>query len=221
VAGRDRHPDPPWPRTLVFDLDGTISNPFTGIHNSVNYALDAFGHPRVPAADFHAHIGPPIDATFRYLLADVDTDHVLNLVAKFRERYAATGYAENELYPDMPETLAQLRARGYRLGICTGKRVDFATRILEMFELGALFDFIDGGDIGISKQQQLARLRTSKLVPADALMIGDRDSDIHSARANDLDAIGVLWGFGSPAELAACDTVHIAAAPTDLLEFLP
>jgi phosphoglycolate phosphatase len=207
-------------RTLIFDLDGTISNPFHGIHNSVNYALSAFGHPRVAAEAFHTHIGPPIDQTFRHLLPDTDPDQVPALVTKFRERYAAGGYAENVLYADIPETLLELQARGYRLGVCTGKRVDFAMRILQMFELDGLFDFVDGGDVGILKQQQLAQLRATGTVPRDAVMIGDRDIDIVSARANDLEAVGVLWGFGSHSELAACAPSNIAERPTDLLELL-
>lgn len=209
------------PRTLVFDLDGTISNPFAGIHNSVNYALAAFGHAPVPAENFRAHIGPPIDQTFSQLVPGADTSEVLALVVKFRERYATTGYAENVLYADIPETLAELRGRGYRLGVCTGKRVDFAVKILQMFELERRFDFIDGGDVGISKQQQLAKLLAANVVPADALMIGDRNSDIVSARTTGLDAIGVLWGFGSQAELEACETLHLAREPVELLEVLP
>ena len=121
---------------------------------------------------------------------------------------------------DIPETLHILRARGYRLGICTGKRVDFADKILEMFGLIHHFAFIDGGDVGISKQQQLQKLRATDTVKADATMIGDRDIDITSAHANGLDAIGVLWGFGSHAELEACGTQRFAANPSDLLELL-
>lgn len=207
-------------RTLIFDLDGTISNPFAGIHNSVNYALDAFGHPNVEPHAFHRHIGPPIDHIFRFLVPGSDSEQVLTLVAKFRERYAREGFAENELYDDIPETLHALRARGYRLGICTGKRVDFARKILKMFELDHHFEFIDGGDVGISKQQQLQQLRTADTVTADATMIGDRDIDITSAHANGLDAIGVLWGFGSHSELEACGTRRLAANPSDLLELL-
>jgi phosphoglycolate phosphatase len=208
------------PQTLIFDLDGTISNPFAGIHNSVNYALDAFGHPRVAAETFHHRIGPPIDHTFVELVPGSDPKQVLTLVAKYRERYAAKGYAENELYPDMPDILLELKARGYRLGVCTSKRVDFAEKILQMFELDAIFDFIDGGDVGINKQQQLKRLRENNVVPQSATMIGDRNIDVSSAHANGLEAIGVLWGFGSHAELEACGTLHIAATPQDLLELL-
>ena len=206
------------PRTLIFDLDGTISNPFAGIHNSVNYALRAFGHPEVPAHAFHDYIGPPIDQTFGHLVPGSDASQVLTLVAKFRERYASTGYAENVLYSDIPQTLFALASRGHRLGICTGKRVDFAHKILQMFNLDQHFEFIDGGDVGISKQQQLERLRESDTVDADAVMIGDRDIDVSSAHANGLDAIGVLWGFGSHAELTACGTRHLVAAPAELLD---
>ncbi len=207
-------------RTLIFDLDGTISNPFAGIHNSVNYALTAFGHSHLPAEGFQDHIGPPIDQIFHHLVPGSDRNTVLALVAKFRERYATKGYAENVLYPDVPEILVELKVRGYRLGVCTGKRADFARRILEMFELDQHFDFIDGGDVGITKYQQLERLRTTNVIPASGLMIGDRDIDVSSAHANGLEAIGVLWGFGSRAELSACGTLRIAAEPSELLMML-
>ena len=207
-------------RTLIFDLDGTISNPFAGIHNSVNYALCAFGHPEVPAEAFHTYIGPPIDQIFQHVAPGSDADQVLNLVAKFRERYATLGYAENVLYPDMSETLLALKARGHRLGVCTGKRVDFARKILAMFKLEQLFDFIDGGDVGVSKQQQLQRLRETAVIPATSVMIGDRNIDVSSAHANGLEAIGVLWGFGSREELQDCGTRWFAATPMELLEIL-
>jgi phosphoglycolate phosphatase len=145
---------------------------------------------------------------------------VLTLVEKFRERYAAIGYAENVLYSDIPETLVALKARRHRLGICTGKRVDFARKILAMFQLEQHFDFIDGGDVGISKRQQLERLCATEVVPLSGLMIGDRDIDVTSAHDNGLEAIGVLWGFGSHAELRACGTRRFAATPPDLLELL-
>ena len=200
--------------SLVFDLDGTISDPSLGIWRSVNYALQAFDYPEVPRDVVADLIGPPIDATFARLTGTELTSQVHALVAKFRERYADVGYAENTLYPDMDNVLQQLADRGNCMGVCTGKRVDFAERILERFELRELFAFVDGGDIGISKLQQLTALRSSGRLDAGC-MIGDRASDIEAAQKLGLHTIGVTWGFGSRHELAGADT--ILAQPSELL----
>jgi phosphoglycolate phosphatase len=98
--------------------------------------------------------------------------------------------------------------------------VDFAEKILTMFKIDHQFDFIDGGNVGISKRQQLQRLRATETIPADGLMIGDREIDIASTHANGLESIGVLWGFGSRAELLACGTKRMVATPSELLEML-
>jgi len=159
--------------TLIFDLDGTLSDSSTGI------ALN-------------------------------------QLVSKFRKRYAEIGYAENELYDGIDSSIRVLHERGQRLGVCTAKRVDFAERIITMFSLDDCFEFIDGGEIGRSKADQLAKLAGAKLIDANALMIGDRKYDIEAARVNGLAAAGVLWGFGSLAELTAAEPDRIFTEPVEL-----
>ena len=149
------------PYSLVFDLDGTISDPSLGIWRSVNCALQAFDHPEVSRDAMTDLIGPPIDQIFGRLTGTESNSEVHALVAKFRERYADVGYAENVLYPDMRDVLQQLGERRKSMGVCTGKRVDFAERILERFELRELFAFVAGGDVDISKVQQLTALRSS------------------------------------------------------------
>lgn len=114
-----------------------------------------------------------------------------------------------QLYPGIPEALLALVRRGHRLGVCTSKRVDFAEQILELFGLRAYFQFVRGGDVGISKDQQLRELLRDGVAGTDATMIGDRAVDIFAARANDLNSVGVLWGHGSLEELsgAGADTL--------------
>ncbi len=202
------------PYSLVFDLDGTISDPSLGIRRSVNYALQAFDYPEVPRDVVADLIGPPIDQIFARLTGTESNSEIHGLVAKFRERYSDIGYAENVLYPNMCDVLQQLADRGNCMGVCTGKRVDFAERILEHFELRELFAFVDGGDVGISKHQQLSTLRSSGRLDAGC-MIGDRASDVDAAQKLGLQTIGVAWGFGSRNELAGADT--ILAQPRELL----
>ena len=188
--------------TLIFDLDGTISDPSTGIFSSINHALKALGYSEVSAERVVAEIGPPIDETFKKFEPEASQAEIAELVVKYRERYATVGYSENEIYPGVAEVIRALRARGLRMGVCTSKRRDFAERILAMFGLLKYFSFVDGGDIGIKKQDQLAGLLKTGQIDTSAVMIGDRDIDILSAKFNGLRSVGVLWGFGDRNELS-------------------
>ena len=196
-------------KTLVFDLDGTLTDPAEGIVNSFQYALAQLGYPAADTADVHEGIGPPLDVTFRKLTGVQDADRLAEMVASYRERYTAGGYAENTLYPGIPDALSALAGHGIRLGVCTSKRVDFAEKILTLFDLRKYFEFVDGGDIGISKAMQLAALLDKGAIDNSAVMIGDRNVDIESARTNGLAGVGVLWGFGDRAELEAAGPVAI------------
>ena len=189
------------PDLLLFDLDGTLSDPLQGIGRSINYALEHFGFAPLTMTELAAYVGPPLDQTFRTLTgASVESD-VLALVAKYRERYADVGYSENVLYPGIPEALSQLETAGVSMGICTSKRVDFAEKILRMFGLRAHFRFVNGGEIGIHKWQQIEGLRANGMVSTSSIMVGDRDVDMIAAHRNGLKAAGVLWGYGSRTEL--------------------
>ena len=203
---------------LIFDLDGTLSDPAVGIGRSFNYALTTFGHAPVPESEISRLIGPPLDQGFQLVLGDATPAHLAELVAKFRERYGAVGYAENTLYAGIPEALQQLAAANIPLGVCTSKRADFAERILALFGLRPLFAFVDGGDVGISKARQLAALRASGAISAASIMIGDRAVDIAAARANGLGAVGVLWGHGTEQELRTAKANRLLAAPAELAD---
>src|SRR5687767_7569495 len=93
---------------LIFDLDGTISDPAVGIARSVNYALSAFGYPIVPETDIPQYIGPPLDLVFSQIIHPASPDRVRDIVLKFRERYGELGYAENTVYVGIPEALQYL-----------------------------------------------------------------------------------------------------------------
>lgn len=201
---------------LVFDLDGTLTDPFDGIWRSTNHALTVFGAAPVPREAFADFIGPPIDHTFRTLLPGTSDADVAGLVGAFRERYGDLGYAENELYPGIPELLRGLLEAGFVCGVCTAKRSDFAERILRLFGLEGYFQFVDGGDVGVRKARQLEALLATRVIGTDAVMIGDRGSDLEAAAANALRGIGVAWGYGSRDELAAKNPLDIAADPDAL-----
>jgi phosphoglycolate phosphatase len=197
---------------LIFDLDGTISDPAVGIGRSLNYGLAAFGYPEVDEQNVSQYIGPPLDVAFRRLAPDAPNDAIRSMVAKYRERYGNIGYAENVVYTGIPESLEHLASRGVPMGVCTSKRIDFAERILTLFQLRTYFLFVNGGDVGVRKGDQLRLLLEQGTVGASSTMIGDREVDVTAARSNGLRSVGVLWGHGSKQEL-------LIAAPDRLLEF--
>ena len=205
-------------RTLIFDLDGTISDPADGIARSINYALDAFSYDPLDETRIHRMIGPPLTEIFEHFLGELPDSRMQALVDAYRERYAAIGFAENVLYDDMPGVLEALHARGYQLGVCTSKRADYASRIVDMFGLSGLFDFIDGGDVHIKKSMQLERLIANGIDASSAVMIGDRAVDIDAARQNRIASVGVNWGFGQGEELNHAAPNYLVDKPTELLE---
>ena len=188
---------------LVFDLDGTISDPASGAARCINHALSSFGYPTIPVESVSRYIGPPIDEVFAHLTASTAPAEIAALIAKYRERYAEIGYAENVIYPGVVAALEELSVRGVPLGVCTTQRADFAGKILELFAIRARFRFVSGGDVGTTKEAQLKTLLTDGRIAARSLMIGDRAVDVHAAHANGLRAVAVLWGHGSRAELEA------------------
>jgi len=201
---------------LLFDLDGTLSDPLPGIARSINYALSYFGYPERDPSELAAYVGPPLDQTLQSLTGVHSADRVAALVDKYRERYGEIGYSENVLYPGIAGALQALRDAGVSLAVCTSKRADFAEKILRRFGIRAHFRFVSGGDIGIEKPQQIAALREQRLVGPSTLMVGDRAVDLVAAHANGLQSAGVLWGYGSRAELEAETPRYLFASPGEL-----
>ena len=205
---------------ILFDLDGTLSDPLEGIGKSINHALTYFGYPERELHELSACVGPPLDQSFQSLTGITAVDQLAAFVAKYRERYGDVGYAENLLYPGIPEALRRIRDAGIPMGVCTSKRVDFAERILQMFGLRHHFSFVSGGDIGVHKWQQIEGLLRDGLVPASTVMVGDRAVDVTSAHRNGLSAAGVLWGHGSRQELEAERPRYLLSSPDELNEVL-
>ncbi len=203
--------------TLIFDLDGTISDPFTGISRSINYALESLSYDPVDPQRIRTLIGPPLTQIFEHFLGALPSPDMQDLVDKYRERYATIGYAENEIYEGIPGIIGQLADTGYRMGICTSKRADYAQRIVDMFGLGQHFSFVDGGGDGIEKRQQIESMIALGMAANTAIMIGDRAVDVVAGKSNDLASAGVLWGFGERAELEQAAPDHLLESPTDLL----
>jgi phosphoglycolate phosphatase len=201
---------------LLFDLDGTLSDPLPGFERSMNYALCHFGYAPLESSACSAYIGPALDKSFASITGITSPSQIKELVAKYRERYADVGFSENILYPGITEALHTLAESKVRLAVCTTKRKDFAERILEMFDLRGHFEFVSGGDIGIEKWQQIEALLAHSLVSESSVMIGDRSIDIIAARKNGLSSAGVLWGHGSRSELESERPNYLFASPHEL-----
>jgi phosphoglycolate phosphatase len=201
---------------MLFDLDGTISDPLEGIGRSINYALAHFGYEPLKLSELAKYVGPPLDETFKEITGN--EVECTALVAKYRERYGDVGYTENILYPGVAEVLLKLQAANIPIALCTSKRQDFAERILEMFELIHYFRFISGGEIGVHKSQQIKSLLLQGQVSKSTVMIGDRAADMVAAHKNGLNAGGVLWGYGSKSELLNETPLYLFSSPSELMQ---
>ena len=206
------------PCQLVFDLDGTLTDPALGFVRSINYSLLEHGMSPFDEEKLKKFIGPPLDDSFREILhLDQDKD-VSSLVSKYRERYAEVGYSENILYEGIPEVLVALRGLGFKLGVCTSKRTDFAEKILTLFDIRNHFQFVDGGEVGVKKSSQLEDLITHNFIDRNSIMIGDRSIDIDAAKKNSMKSVGVLYGYGSKQEIKDANPEWIAIDPKGLLK---
>ena len=192
---------------LLFDLDGTLTDPRDGILNGLRAALVDQHVPVPPDSELTRWIGPPLRIIFAKLLPTPGPADIERAVAVYREHYDATGWSENRVYPGIPEALATLTAQGFALYVATSKLQRFASRILEHFGLARHFHGIYGSELAgrFDYKPDLVQhiVETHALRPADATMIGDRREDIVAGRAHGLSTTGVLWGFGDRAELTA------------------
>ena len=210
---------------IIFDLDGTLTDPRLGITRSHQYALAAFGF-NEELENLEKFIGPPLRDVYRdyYGMSEADIEKA---VIVFREYFAQTGIFENEVYPGISELLQRLKAHGKTLAVATGKAKLYAEKILEYFYLDRYFDYVSGdemdGSLTKHGKRDIVRMVMEKLDPQrkmKAVMIGDRYHDIEGAHDNEIDGIGVLWGFGSVAELEDADADIIVQSTDELLTVL-
>jgi len=205
----------------IFDLDGTLTDPGLGITKGYRLALSAFGIDE-QLDSLKKLIGPPLRDNFRktYGLSDADTEKA---VAIFRAYLNETGLYENILYEGIPELLRDLTESGIKLALATNKSVNFAHMTVEYFKIGQYFGYLSGdapdGSLTKNGKQKIIRAALDALDPEgrkQAVMIGDREDDIFGAKANNIDSIGITWGYGSRAELEAAGATRILDSPGEL-----
>ena len=209
---------------LLFDLDGTLTDPKVGITESIRYALAKMERPYPPDASLDWCIGPPLQETFATLLQTNNPQLPIEALRLFRERFGTVGLFENTPYPAIPHVLQNLQAAGLRLFIATSKPAVFAQRIVEHFDLAHYFLVVYGSELDgrLTHKNELIHhvLQQEALDPAQTLMVGDREHDILGAKANHVAAAGVTWGYGSAQELTAAGALTLLHEPTNLLDFL-
>ncbi|MAS92122.1 MAG: HAD family hydrolase [Verrucomicrobiales bacterium] len=207
---------------LLFDLDGTLTNPFLGITNCISYALEKLGRTSPPAESLRWCIGPPLKESFFKLLDTDDPELADEGVAYYRDRFGSVGLFENEIFPEIPECLAILQDKGFTMSVATSKPEVFAKQIIEHFDLSQFFRSVDGAELDGTRTQKPILLshiiERDRLDPTNTVMIGDRKHDVEGAIANGVYPISVLWGFGSFEELEEAGAKAIVDSPLKLTE---
>jgi phosphoglycolate phosphatase len=211
-------------QAILFDLDGTLTDPGEGITNSVAYALKKFGISVSDRTSLYKFIGPPLHESFEVFYG-FDHAKAMQAVDGYREYYRDRGIWENVVYPGIPALLEQLQKRGCRILLATSKPEVFARQILEHFGLAPYFDVIAGSNLDGSRTKK-AEVIAYALAQADlepgtrAVMVGDREHDVLGAIENSLPAIGVLFGYGDQAELERAGAIATAADVAQLSALL-
>ena len=195
--------------TVLFDLDGTLTDPAQGICSSVIYAIQKTGRKTGPIEKYYKYIGPPLLRSFE-VHENATPEEAQTLLAYYRERFSTVGLFENEVYPGIAELLRDLKAAGCRIAVATGKPTVYSVRILEHFELLQYIDFVSGIELGREGTEKCENIAQAlyKLGITDrenVVMVGDRSHDIIGAKQCRIHSIGVLYGYGSREELEAED----------------
>ncbi|TYQ25922.1 HAD family hydrolase [Pseudanabaena sp. UWO310] len=210
---------------ILFDLDGTLTDPKVGITTCIQYAIRQLGNQPPTTDELLWCIGPPLTTSFAKILQTEDRGLIDRAISLYRDRFSTMGLFENVLYPEIPETLAAIRAEGYQTYIATSKPHVYAQRIVEHFGLSELFDGIYGSELDGTRsiKGELIRhiLLAENLDAKTTVMIGDRSHDTIAAKQNQVFAIGVTYGYGSAEELSNNGADMIANSPKDILPLIP
>ncbi len=209
---------------ILFDLDGTLTDPMIGITKSVQYALRFYGIEESNLNTLCPFIGPPLKDSFMkyYHFPESQAEEAIK---KYREYFSVTGIFENRVYDGIEELLKELKSCGKRLLVATSKPEEFAVQILEHFGLAQYFEHICGASIDekrVKKGDVIAYAIEMEGIEdiSLAVMVGDREHDIIGAKENGMDSIGVLFGYGSRKELEEAGAHFIGESVKELTKLL-
>jgi len=209
---------------ILFDLDGTLTDPREGIVACLKHALLRLGHKCPSDSELSRFIGPPLQKIFETLLGSTDPKDIDSAVTLYRQRFSSTGMFENSVYPGIHSALTTLRRSGATLFVATSKPQVFAKRIVEHFALMDYFRAVYGSELDgthSNKSDLIAHvLKSESLSPHATAMVGDRAHDIVGAKAHGVFPIGVLWGYGSYDELTTAGATSLCTQPALLNDIL-
>ena len=210
--------------TILFDLDGTLTDSGLGITRAVQYALGQMGYAIPPRESLFSFIGPPLHKSFRRHCG-IGEEEAVEMVRQFRVYYNEMGgILENEVYPGIRELLSDLKQAGKRLMIATSKPQAAAELVMHHFGLDEFVPEIIGGTDDPrrnTKGKVIAwALREYGVDPSTAVMVGDREHDIQGAAENGIPAIGITWGYGDRAELEGAGAAAVFDTPAETAEYI-
>ena len=208
-------------KTILFDLDGTLTDSGEGIINCASLALEHFGIPVPDRETMRVFVGPPLEKTFREF--GVPADRTNEAIQVYRSRYIPIGKFENTPYPGIRELLETLQRHGHKLFVATSKPQNMSIEILEHFGLAGFFDDICGATLDgtrSTKEDVIAYLLGRNQGNGELVMVGDTVYDILGAKAHGIPAIGVDWGYGKATDMIGAGAAAIAYTVEELLEML-
>lgn len=213
---------------VLFDLDGTLTDPKEGITKSVQFALAQQGISEPDLKKLEPFIGPPLKDSFmeRYGMTE---KQAAQAVEDYRKRFAPIGKFENKVYPGIPEMLHDLKQAGVRLAVASSKPEVFVWDILKHFKLDGYFDVVTGSELDGTRsrkeevvEEALHRLSADgkKVSGENCAMVGDRRFDIEGGRQFKLTTVGVTYGYAARGELEAAKADYIVKNPGQLTKLL-
>ncbi len=202
-------------KILLFDLDGTLTDPKEGITKCVQYALHHFNIEVNDLSQLMCFIGPPLVDSFRNFFGMTEENAKI-AVEKYRERFKDIGIFENGVYEGIKQMLKYCKDMGYKIGLATSKPEEFAVRILDRYELKEFFDETTGSTMDGSRnnktdviKEAFRRMGISDANKENVIMIGDREHDIIGAKNCGIKSIGVKFGYAEEGELEAAGADYV------------
>ena len=208
-------------KTILFDLDGTLTDSGEGIMNCAAYALEHFGLPVPDRVTMRCFVGPPLRDTF--MKFGVSAEQAEEAIRVYRSRYLPIGRFENTPYPGVYEMLERLKADGHRLYVATSKPEATSIEIMKHFQLDGYFDRICGATFDGTreeKSQVIAYLLSMTEHTENAIMVGDTAFDVIGAKEHGIPTIGVSWGYGKVSDMEAAGAKAIATSMDELYKLL-
>ena len=209
-------------KTILFDLDGTLTDSGEGVKNGFIYALDKFGID-VRGENLDMVLGPPLYNSFRDFFS-LSHDEANLAIKYYREYYSDKGVFENRLYDGIDILLKKLKSQGKCVMIATSKPDFYAIPVLKMFNVYDYFDFVSAATLDgrLSKKSDIVKIAidNANCPKSEILMVGDRHHDVDGAKEQGVDCLGVLYGYGTREEMELAGATYICDTVCDLEKFL-